>query len=264
MVINKEIILVNNKRRDELLGREFETNRFGKYFIIDYKNNSNVLVMFYEPFCIVKCRLNNLKEGRVANPMYLSVQGVGCYGVGKYSSKDREVHKLWYSLLDRCYGKDSEIKFPTYKDVIVCKEWLNFQNFAAWCYDQKFFKCRDGKGKSYHLDKDILVKGNKMYSPDTCCFVPCEINSSLTLSNAKRGLYPLGVSFDKDSNKFKSSLLVEGVLKNLGRFNTPEEAFEAYKRGKEDRLKFLARKWEGRVDDKVLSSLLSWEMCIDD
>ena len=153
--------MVNVKRREEILGLEFHTNNSGRCFVIDYKNKSDVTIMFYDPICAVKCRLNNLKTGKVSNPMFPSVQGVGYFGLGKYSRKDRKVYKVWCSVLDRCYNKKSFVKLPTYQDVTVCDEWLNFQNFASWCESQKFFNTKDDKGNSYQLDKDILVKGNK-------------------------------------------------------------------------------------------------------
>ena len=265
MDINKrEFVVVNLKRREEILGLEFHTNNSGRCFVIDYKNKSDVTIMFYDPICTVKCRLNNLKAGRVSNPMFPSVQGVGYFGLGKYSRKDRKVYKLWCSVLDRCYNKKSFVKLPTYQDVTVCDEWLNFQNFAAWCESQKFFSVKDDKGNSYQLDKDILFKVNKVYSPESCGFVPSEINILFTLTGAKRGQYPVGITFDKSSNKFKASLNIDGKLKNLGRFKNSEDAFLAYKCAKEWRIKQLANKWMGNVEDKTYNALMYWEINIDD
>lgn len=85
---------------DKLLGKEFETKKCGKCFIIDYKNYNNVLVLFYEPFCIVKCSLGSLQKGHVSNPMFPTFLGKGYIGVGKYTSKNcGRIYKLWTGVL---------------------------------------------------------------------------------------------------------------------------------------------------------------------
>ena len=249
------------KRRDELLGKEFETNSCGKCFIIDYKGSRDVLVMFYDPIFIKTCNLSNLVAGRVQNPMFPSFYGRGFIGSGRYDYiHDKEAYYLWTRLLARAYNSNYHDKFPTYKDVEVSEGWWNFQNFAEWCYSQKFFTAKDDRGKSYQLDKDILVKGNKIYSSETCCFVPSEVNNLLLSSRANRGKCPIGVSRVRNIDKFGA--YVSG--RYSGNFNTPEEAFAKYKESKEARVKTVAEKWEGKIDDKVYQALLQWKIEITD
>ena len=253
-----------NKRK-ELIGREFETNCSGKCFIIDYKNSRNVTVMFYDPIYVTNVRLGNLERGKAVNKILRSVYGVGYIGDGDYSKKHNNLHyNFWSNMLGRVYGKLLGKSLPNYVDADVSEEWYNFQNFAAWCETQPFFNAKDDKGKSYHLDKDILLKGNKIYSPETCCFVPHEINSLLIKSDAKRGSYPLGVTYDHERCLFRAVHNVQGKQKFLGRFSTPEEAFQAYKIAKESHIKSLAEKWKGKVDDKVYEVLMNWEIGVDD
>ena len=248
----------------KLLGKEFETNNYGKCVVTDYKNKSNVTVMFFEPKCYVNCSAANLRKGNVRNPMFPSFYGKGYLGVGKYDSRNNSAFRIWMGVLIRFNDKSSIVKQPTYNDVEMCDEWLNFQNFAEWCYKQKGFLARDNKGKVYQLDKDILFKGNKVYSPETCRFVPQEINKLLTNRRNDRGLYPIGVTYEKDRCRFTAQMLCYGKHKRLGSFETDEEAFQAYKQAKESYIKEVAEKWKDSVDDKVYESLMNWEIHIDD
>lgn len=249
----------------QFLGQEYETNNCGKCFIIDYKNSHNVLVMFYEPVCIVKTKIGHLRRGGVDNPMFPSLLGKGFIGVGRYGAKDKRLYRLWSNLLIRVYCEKHNAKHPAYKDVTVCEEWLNFQNFAEWCEQDVYFNLVDEKGIRYQLDKDILVKGNKIYSPETCCFVPSILNSLIVSCGSKRGVYPVGVSLQKHNNTFLSQIRKEGSRKyRLGSFSTPEEAFQAYKESKELYIKEVVHKWKGKIDDKVYQALCCYKVEITD
>jgi len=114
------------------------------------------------------------------------------------------------------------------------------------------------------LDKDILQKGNKLYSKDTCYFVPAEVNQLLVKSDKARGEYPVGVNFDKRDIKFRAQLRINGKTKHLGYFNTPEEAFFAYKPAKEAHIKVVAHKWKHLLDERVFQALLTYDVAIDD
>jgi hypothetical protein len=126
----------------------------------------------------------------------------------------------WKGMLMRCYDKIFLEKYPSYVGCTVCKEWLLFSNFENW------FSSRVIEG--YHLDKDIKIKGNKVYSPEACLFVPACINSLLTDSKAIRGKYPPGVSFNKPMNKIVASVKVDGKSKHIGYFNSVSDASNAY------------------------------------
>ena len=95
----------------------------------------------------------------------------------------------WQAMLWRCYSKKSLYKHPSYKDCLVCSEWLKLSNFKSWMETQ------DWEGR--HLDKDLLVPGNKLYSPDTCCFISIRLNSFITEPNVGNNGLPAGVTFDK-------------------------------------------------------------------
>ena len=246
--------------KNMMIGKEFQTKRKGKCFIIDYKGYNNVLVKFYEPSCEVSCQMQALKNGNVSNPLYPSVYKNGFIGIGEYSSKDEGLYCLWKSMLLRSYDDKYHEKYPTYKDVEVCDEWLNFQNFADWCSKQKFFNAKDAKERPYHLDKDIVVKGSKIYSPNTCSFVPSEVNTLLLKRGKSRGVCLIGVSKHEPTGSYLANVKHSGRNVHLGSYCTENEAFQAYKLAKEAYIKEVAEKWRGKIDDKVYQALLTYQV----
>lgn len=252
------------EKRAEVLGKVYETNTCGKCVVIEYNRKRDVLVKFYEPECVVRCCITNLERGGVFNPMYPTFYGKGFIGVGKYSSHNKEPFKLWCSILHRLNSEKSLIKHPEYVGVSLCKEWLNFQNFAVWFYGQEFCMSKDNNGRKYHLDKDILSGKSKIYSPETCCFVPQDINSLLTLRGNHRGKYPLGVYFNAVSRKYVAYVNYYKKRKQLGTYTILEEAFLAYKKAKEGYVKEVANKWKGRISNQAYEALMKWEISIDD
>jgi len=168
-------------------------------------------------------------------------------------------YKLWKSMLQRCFDEKCKQKYPTYEGVTCSKEWLSMTKFIEDVSQMR------GYGLSgWQLDKDILQKGNKLYSKDNCCFVPLEVNMLLTKSDNSRGEFPVGVCFDKASGKFMAGLRINGKTKFLGYFNTPEEAFQAYKAAKESHIKAVAEKWQHLIDERVFQALMTYEVNIDD
>ena len=110
------------------------------------------------------------------------------------------------------------------------------------------------------MDKDLLFIGNKTYSESTCVFVPQEINKFFTDCGNARGEYPVGVSFNKREGKFKAHCNVNSKLQHLGLFNTPQEAFAAYKPFKEALCKQLALKWESEIDTRLFNAMMKWSV----
>ena len=168
-------------------------------------------------------------------------------------------YQLWANMLERCFSEKYKQKHPTYEDVTCSKGWLLMTPFIE---DVSKMKGYDLEG--WHLDKDILVKGNKLYSKDACCFVPHEINMLLIKRDNHRGEWPVGVCFDKAAGKFKAQLAINGKRKHLGYFTTPDEAFQAYKLAKEDQIKVVAEKWKHQLDERVYQALLKYTVSIDD
>lgn len=203
-----------------------------------------------------------LKTGSFTNPYHKSVAGVGYFGVGPYIAKVGEKHTLeyedWNSMLKRCY-KSEEAK-KAYKDKFVKDEWHCFQVFAEWATKQPNF----GK-EGWDLEKDLLVKNNKMYGPDTCVYLPREINSFIKRKNFN-GL-PLGVdiAYNYDGTPYyRTQAREDGKNVNLGRFYNVEDAFLAYKTHKEQLAKKLADKWKDEIPEVAYKALYSYTVEITD
>lgn len=177
---------------------------------------------------------------------------IGYVGTGKFlSTTHPKIYRSWSSMFVRCYSNIYE----SYEECTVCEEWWNFQNFAEWF----LLNYKD----NYHLDKDILIPGNKIYSPKTCCFVPMEINNLFTKRNKSRGKYPMGIT--ENGKKFRAQLNIFGKIKLLGgAFNSPEEAFEIYKIEKEKHIKNVADKWKNQISENVYNALLNYRVNISD
>ena len=144
-----------------------------------------------------------------------------------------------------------------YEDCKVSDKFLRFRNFDEWCKQQVGFNI-DG----FDLDKDILYKGCKIYSENTCCFVPQEINKCLKGYKSKS--IKTGVQYHSRDKIYQTRGVVEGEYRHLGSFKTEEEAFLVYKKFKEVHVKSLAEKWKDQIDSRVYAALINWEISIND
>ena len=183
---------------------EENINTFGsKMVIVEYRKAMDMDVYFPEyDWTARNIRYDHFKNGNIRCPYEKRYYGGGYLGDGKYEAwkngKYTKCYQVWNSMLQRCYDEKVHKNRPTYINCEVCKEWLNFQNFAKWYYDNYY----EIEGEVMHLDKDILNKGNKIYSPETCIFVPQTINVLFTKRDNNRGDYPIGVSYNKKSKRF--------------------------------------------------------------
>jgi len=239
----------------ERVGETYNTYQNYVVTIIEYFTNSNCTVKFNDKrgTILYSIQMAQIKKGNIKNPYHPSVCGIGYRGIGKYKVRGNNsilhYYKSWVELLKRCYNLKKLERRPRYKTCSVDKRWHNFQNFAAW-FEKNYVE-------GFHLDKDILVKGNKIYSPETCCFVPQEVNTLFTKSNSIRGDYPIGVQYNKDYKKYCASI-------DKKYYNTPEEAFQAYKTAKEAYIKEVADKWRGQITEEVYQAMYNYQVEITD
>jgi hypothetical protein len=195
------------------------------------------------------------------------VHGIGTND-GKYPAfkdgKPTKEYDLWKHMLHRCTEKNG-IKNPTYDNVSCSKNFKHYSFFYEWIHRQVGFGNKDEKGRCWNLDKDLLVKGNKIYSEDVCVFVPQRINLLLTKRDASRGEYPVGVHRNTGNRKYMSKCS-RGASKqtHLGSFNTPQEAFLAYKTFKEALIKEVANEYKEQLDERAYEALMKYEVNVDD
>lgn len=167
-------------------------------------------------------------------------------------------YKAWVSITLRSTNQKFKDAHPAYSDCTICDEWRTLSNFKRWFEDP-----RNGYQDGYQIDKDILVKGNKEYGPNTCCFVPRLINSAIVIHPT--GKCPV-VGVKPNANKFEVCLSRYGKRVYIGLFDTKEEAFYAYKNAKEKYIKELAEKYfqEGKITKRVYDALIKYEVKITD
>lgn len=198
--------------------------------------------------CAVKRRRKSLIYGVATNDLEISVY---------LDDATKKAYDTWRLMLDRCYSSDFHKRQQSYKDCSVCNDWLLFSNFKKW-FDVNYVS-------GYQLDKDILVKGNRVYSPQTCCFIPQRINSLFTKQSKaiRKGI--VGVT-ERYNGKFLAYYTKNKKNICIGTYDTQEEAFEAYKMHKENYIKEIAQEYfdNGMITEQVYQALMNYEVEITD
>lgn len=157
-------------------------------------------------------------------------------------------YNKWQNMINRCYNKKilSSKKGSTYIGCTVCEEWLTFSNFKSWMETQDWEdKC---------LDKDLLIRGNKLYSPDTCVFVSKTVNSFITERNFSRGAWPIGVHFQHNKFAARCDNPFTNKKEHLGMFHSPNDAHMAWVSRKLQLAEALAKEI---TDVKIAEALVS-------
>ena len=254
---------LNDINYKDCVGNVYKSKSSGDFKIVKYNDSYNVEIQFLKTGYKTVVHLGHIRNGYVKDPYSPSVCGVGVTGT-KYQAKINGVitkeYDLWHSMLQRCYSDAYQKKQPTYEGCEVSDNFKSYEYFHEWCNKQIGFS-----NQSWHLDKDLLIKGNKVYSEDSCIFIPSEINLLLVKNTASRGEHLIGVCWCKRDKAF-----VAQVRKNkekrehLGLFNTEIEAFKAYKEAKESFIKEQANKWKSQIDERAYLALINYEVHIDD
>lgn len=260
------MIRINKKDR---LGEELINNQGCLMKIIKYNSNRDIFVAFQDEYkAIVHAAYPEFKKGAIKNPYYPSVYSVGIVGV-KYPTsinyKNTNEYNAWVNMLRRCFDEELKEYNPTYKDVTCCKEWLLYENFYDWVHSQDNFD-KWYYGDKWNVDKDILVKNNKVYSPETCCLVPQNVNKLFIKQTTNRGNLPIGVN--KETNKFYARCHNPLINKRerLKLCLTPEEAFLTYKQYKENLIKQIAQIEfdRGNITKRCYDAMMKYKVEITD
>lgn len=243
---------------------EISYNNFGsKMEIIVYRNYTDIDVYFEEYNWVFKnARYGNFHKGTIMCPYEKRYYQIGFLGEGEYNPIiHKKIYDEWRHILRRCCSQDFKNKYPTYEKCDIYKEWLCFQNFAKW-YEENYYEI---KGQKMELDKDILIKENKIYSPSTCIFVPHRINVLFIKKDKNRGKYPIGVTWREDKNKFTCRCSDGfGKYKFLGYHTSIEDAFACYKQFKENVIKQVADEYKDKIPQKLYEAMYKYEVEIND
>ena len=248
--------------------------------IITYNNALDIIVEFQDEHKYrLHTRYGHFKNSECKNPYFPSVFGHGYLGIDRNSNvpktkefKDGKTattweYNRWMHMLERSFDNKFKEKYPTYKDVICCDKWLCYANFLE---DFEILKQEYNwsKDEKLNLDKDILNKGNKIYSLENCVLVPDWINLLFTKRNANRGDYPIGVCYNKQNKKYLARCNINGKKIGLGLYNSLEEAFNVYKVAKEQEIKRVAEECISKgfitKNSRLYNAMINYQVEIDD
>lgn len=246
--------------REQRIGETQINNQGLKMTIIEYRNNMDIDIQF-EDGTILRhksyCKFKN--QHNIVNYNYPTVCGVGYVGYGDYDVTENGKHTDAYTRWKNCLTRVYKSKQEAYKDCFVCEEWLCFQNFAKW-YEENYYKVNN---EIMCLDKDILYKGNKVYSPETCIIVPERINLLFVKNKEYRNGYPIGVVPSKNKGKFKGQ--VNYFNKTISKeFDNINDAFNFYKINKERIIKEVADEYKDLIPQKLYDAMYEYKVEIND
>ena len=206
----------------------------------------------------IKCRneyFSNSKKNKSHSYQKRKICGVGVNDMDCILKDDiKRIYYIWSAMIKRCYDKSND-KYRTYHDCEVCDEWKYFSNFYKW------YTCNYVDG--WCLDKDILSKNVKIYSPQTCCFVPNEINVMFNRHQNRRGESNIcGVR--KHYNKYEARISKFGKTTVLGYFKNKEEALMVYRENKKQYICEMANIWKNKLDTNVYNALINYNVEVED
>lgn len=254
---------LNDISYKDCVGKVCKSKSSGDFKILKYNDSRDVEIQFLNTGFEVVVQLGHIKSGNVKDLYLPSVCGVGILGA-KYPSRVNGVltkeYDLWCSMLKRCYSNAYKKKHPTYIDCEVSDNFKSYEYFYEWCQKQIGFGV-----EGFELDKDLLLKGNKVYSEDSCVFIHAEINSLLIKCTASRGKHLIGVYWNKTHKTFVAQVnKSKGKREHLGYFKTELGAYNAYKQAKESFIKEQASNWKDQIDPRAYEALMNYTVEITD
>ena len=257
------------RKKIDRTGEEGYNNFGSKMIIKEYRSVMDIDVYFPEHNWIFEhTKYKDFKNRNIKCPYEPRYYGKGYLGEGKYkmseNGKHKKEYKIWYNMLTRCYDPNFHEKESTYKGCEVENYLLNFQNMCEWLNDNYY----EVPGERMHLDKDILCKGNKVYSRETCIFVPHRINNLFVKSDKARGNDPIGVDQLLSGSYQVRCSDRYGKRIYLGVYSTKEEAFRVYKEYKEKVIKEVIDLYEGIIPEpyytRLKTAMYNYKVEIDD
>ena len=254
---------LNDVSYKDCVGKVFKSKSSGDFKILKYNDSRNVVIQFLKTGYETVARLDHIKSGEVKDPYSPFVFDVGIVGTNYPATVNGRITKeynRWHSMLERCYSDNFKKRHLTYEGCEASENFKSYEYFYEWCQKQIGFN-----NEGWHLDKDLLIKGNKVYSEDSCVFLPQEINKILTKRTTSRGEHLIGVCWSKTNKAFAAQVNKnKGRREHLGFFNTELEAYKAYKIAKEAFVKEQAEKWKGKIDERAYEALMKYTVEITD
>lgn len=241
-----------NPNAKSRLGEININNQGLKMKIIKYNGCMDIDVEFEDGYITYNTRYSLFKKGSIKSHYFPESFGVGYIGNTISSDgygKPLKSYVCWRGMLARCYDEETQRKHPTYKDCKVCDEWLCYANFKEW-YDKHYYELDNER---MELDKDILLEGNRIYSPETCIFVPQKINAMFREFNNKNNDLPKGVYEFKD--RYTSNIKIDRKTKCLGYYDTIEEAENVYLIAKREEINKIAEEYKDKIPKKLYNKL---------
>ena len=251
MEVNKRTL----KAKEKYEGKVFKTNNFGDYIVTKCVSGKEVHIKFIDTGYEAVVSVSNIAVGNIKDNLKPFVYGVGYLGSNlelksTYYGKDCPIYQRWRMMIRRCYSEKFHQRCPTYIGCYVSDDFKDYSKWREW-YDNYQYK-HDG----WQLDKDLIIKGNKVYSATTCVFLPREINTVLLKRDKTRGEYLIGVCYNKRNENFEVAMSKYGKTVNLGYFDNEYDAHLAYKEVKEAHLKELADKYKRLARLKSIQSIV--------
>lgn len=236
--------------RDKFLGKIFPTLREGNVLVVDYLNTYNIVVEFGDGNR-GSVRGGDLLNGEVKNYLKPTTHGRGFLG-RKPAKKDSRAITKWKSMMSRCYDEKYLETKPTYRGCEVDKDWWDFRNFSSWYSEVEF------NGDDWQLDKDLVLKGNKIYCKEFCVLVPRELNILLVNPGNKIHDLPMGVT--PRNTGYVAQCQVNGKQISSKTMGDPVDCFLWYKKVKEMHVKERAEFWKGKIDPRVYERLITFKV----
>lgn len=170
------------------------------------------------------------------------------------ATKNKKQH-TWSNMKTRCYNENYHETRPSYTQCSICDEWLDDKTLFYEWVDHNYYTI---DGEQMHLDKDILVPGNKIYAPETCIFAPARINDLFPSLDKNSSGLPTGVTYSAKTDKYKVTIRKNGKNVNLGFFETVEAAAEVYKQHKKAEIISVADEYKDRIPDALYKAMLDY------
>lgn len=242
------------------VGDVFQISDGGSCTVVEYSRHNEITIQHNDGYAhLATVDGGNLRKGHVRNPFSANVYGTGMVGAGphkiKPDGKKTPAYTLWAGIIQRGYSEEFKRGNPSYRDVSVAPEWHNYQCFAEWFHAQN-----NSKSPGFQLDKDLILIGNREYSPAACSFVPSQINSLLNDCAGRRGKFKQGVSFVDRKKSYIARISIKGTPVNIGSFPTEDAAYSAYLSAKTEYVRAMAEEYKPVLHSSVYQNLKNWTL----